>query len=67
MDGETININKADEEELMRLPGVGEVIAKRICETRKELGGFHSVEELKNVKGIGENLYQKMKDHVVTE
>lgn len=67
MDGETININSADEKELMRLPGIGEVLAKRICEDRKEQGGFRSVEELKRVKGIGENLYQRIKEYVVTE
>lgn len=67
MDGETVNINTADEKELMRLPGVGKVMAKRICETRKELGVFQSVDDLKKVKGIGEGTYQKLKDYVVIE
>ncbi len=65
MEGETININKADAKELMRLPGVGEVLAKRICETRNELGAFQKPEDLKKVKGIGENLFQNMKKYIV--
>ena len=66
-EGETINVNKADVRELMRLPGVGEVLAGRVVETRKELGGFRTVEDLKKVKGIGENLFQELKNFVVLE
>ncbi len=67
MEGETININTADVKGLMRLPGIGEVLAKRICDTRQTLGGFESIEELKTVKGIGEKLYQKIKEYIVLE
>ncbi len=67
LDGETININKADVDDLVRLPGIGQVMAERICETRQALGGFRSLDELKKVKGIGEKLYQKIKEYVVLE
>lgn len=67
VEGETVNINTADTAELMRLPGVGETLAKRICETREALGGFRSTEELKDVKGIGESTYQELKNYVVVE
>lgn len=49
-----INLNTATAEELMELDGVGEVIAQRILEYRETYGSFHSVDELLNVKGIGE-------------
>lgn len=59
-----ININTADKEELMTLDGIGEVIAERIIEYREEHGGFSSIEEIMNVKGIGEKRYENIKDHI---
>ena len=47
--------------------GYDVMIAKRICETRKELGRFRSLEDLKKVKGIGEGTYEELKDYVVIE
>ncbi len=67
MKGETVNINQATKEELMRLPGIGEVLAERILETRDELGGFQSVEELKKIKGIGDKLFRDIAEYVVLE
>ncbi len=67
MEGETVNINQTDPKELMRIPGVGEVLAERIYNTRLELGGFKSPEDLKKVDGIGEKLYLQVKEYVVLE
>lgn len=57
---ELININEADIGALCELPEVGESTAKKIIEYREEHGGFKSVEELKEVSGIGEQTYIKI-------
>lgn len=49
-----ININTADQQTLMLLPGIGEVISQRIIDYRSENGPFGSTAELINIKGIGE-------------
>ena len=59
-----ININESDAAGLMKLKGVGKVLAGRIIERRSTYGSFGSVEELKKVKGIGRKLYEKIKDEV---
>ena len=51
--GEVLNLNTAGQEQLDSLPGVGPVLAQRIIAWRTEHGGFHSVEELREVKGLG--------------
>ncbi len=50
---EVVNLNTASAEQLDSLPGVGPVLAQRIIAWRAEHGGFHSVEELREVKGLG--------------
>lgn len=65
--GHKININTADEKELMLLDGIGETYAKRIIELRTQLGKFTSIEQLKNVKGIGDKRFEKLKDYVTVE
>ena len=52
--GSTVNINTADDKELQSLPRIGPATAARILEYRKQIGSFKSVDELLNVKGIGE-------------
>ena len=58
-----ININTATKEELTTLTGIGESKANSIIEYRKT-NQFKSIEELKNVSGIGEALYESIKDSI---
>lgn len=62
-----ININKADNAQLESLPGIGPQTAKGITEYRQAHGGFKSVEELKQVKGIGDKKFDAIKDLVTIE
>lgn len=66
-DTEKVNINLAGKEALMTLPGIGAAKAEAIIQYRRVIGGFHSVEELKCVSGIGEAMYDKLKDRISTE
>lgn len=59
-----ININRANIMELKELPGIGDVLAGRIIEYRDEKGGFKSIEEIKNVSGIGDKRFSDIKDKV---
>ncbi len=61
-----ININTASKEELMELDGVGEIIAERIIEYRSNRT-FENVEELTNVKGIGEKKMESIRPYVTTQ
>ena len=56
-----ININKASVSELSSLYGIGEVLAVKIIEYR-EIKPFTSIEEIKNINGIGDYVYEKIKD-----
>lgn len=62
--GSLININTADARELIKLSGIGEVKAAAIVTYREEHGAFSSVEELLNVKGIGEKTLEKIRGYV---
>jgi competence protein ComEA len=57
-----INLNKADENELQNLPGIGPSKAAAIIEYRETNGPFKSVEDLKNISGIGDKTFDKLKD-----
>jgi comEA protein len=59
-----ININTASETELDSLTGIGPTYAKRIIEYRNTNGGFKSIDEVKNVKGIGDKTFLKFKDNI---
>lgn len=59
-----ININTADEILLQQLTGVGPVTAQKIVDYREQHGKFKAIEELKNVSGIGEKTFEKMRDDV---
>lgn len=64
-DDSKVSINNATKEELMKLDGIGEVKAEAIIKYRQENGSFKSVEELKNVSGIGDAVYDKIKDNII--
>lgn len=56
-----VNINTATAAELQKLPGVGPATATRIIEYRQKNGGFKRVEDLMNIRGIGEKSFLKLK------
>ena len=60
-----VNINTASLEELQTLPGVGESKAKSIIEYR-EKQKFKTIEDIKNVTGIGDSLFAKIKENITT-
>jgi len=59
-----INLNTASAEQLTALPGVGPKLAARIVEHRQKEGGFRSVSELMNVKGVGEKNLAKIQGYL---
>ena len=59
-----ININTAGAEELMTLQGVGKAYAERIIEFREKNGPFKKVEDLLNVRGIGEKTFERIKGRI---
>jgi len=59
-----ININTADEKLLDSLPGIGPTLAARIVEYRQTKGPFKTIEEIKNVSGIGEKKFADIKDMI---
>lgn len=64
MNQNKININIANIEELTQLPGIGPAKAKKIVQKREELNGFKSIEQITEVKGIGEKSFEKLKNNI---
>ena len=64
IDDTLISINNSDIEQLKEIPGIGEVKAKAIISYRESNGEFRSIDELKNVDGIGEKTFEKIKDNI---
>ena len=59
-----ININTATMQDLQKLPGIGESIANRILNYRKENGKFNSIEDIKKVSGIGDSKFSNIKQYI---
>lgn len=59
-----LNLNTCTIEQLMTIDGIGEVKAVNIIEYRDYLGGYTSVEQIKNIKGIGESVYAKISPYL---
>lgn len=62
-----ININKAGQAELETIPGVGPSTALKIVTYREENGRFKSIEDIKNVSGIGDAKYEQMKEYITVK
>ena len=62
---ELVNLNTATVTQLETLPGIGPATAQRILEYRQKSGGFKKIEELMNVRGIGEASFLKLKTLVI--
>jgi competence ComEA-like helix-hairpin-helix protein len=59
-----VEVNSANQESLMSVPGIGKKIAQRVIERRKEKEGFKELADLKNIKGISEAKYEKIKGYL---
>ena len=64
---EVLDLNRATPQDLERLHGIGPVLADRIVQFREELGGFSSVEDLLDVRGIGEVILQGIRDELTVD
>jgi len=62
-----VNLNTATVTELMQLPRVGPKTAQRIIEFRRQHGPFQRLEDLMNVKGIGEKTFRRLQAHITLE
>ena len=60
----SLNINKATEQDLQKLPGIGPSLAYRIISYRNENGKFSTVEDIKNVNGIGDSKYENIREYI---
>lgn len=59
-----VNVNKASSEELQSVRGIGPKLAERILKFRQEKGKFEHLEDLKQVNGIGEAKFEKIKNQI---
>ncbi|WP_139904045.1 helix-hairpin-helix domain-containing protein [Clostridium thermarum] len=66
-DEDIININTADKDDLQKIPGVGPVTAQKILDYREKHGYFNSVEEMKNIDGIGDKTLDKMREKITVD
>ncbi len=62
--GQIVSLNNATLEELDTLPGIGPAMAQRIIDYREANGGFKNIEEVKLVSGIGDKLFEKIKEKI---
>ncbi|NDV70055.1 helix-hairpin-helix domain-containing protein [Dysgonomonas sp. 25] len=66
-EGETIEINTADTTLLKQIPGIGSSYSRRIVNYRNSLGGYVRIEQLREVWGLDEDLYQRIKPYITLE
>jgi len=59
-----VDLNSADKDLLTGVPGIGEKLALRILERRVQRSGFSSIEELKDVKGIGDSKFERLVEYL---
>ena len=64
---DAIDLNTADAGELEKIKGIGPALASRIVEYRRQNGDFASVDDIKNVRGIGVALFEKIKSKIKVE
>ncbi|MEK6540390.1 MAG: helix-hairpin-helix domain-containing protein [Deltaproteobacteria bacterium] len=62
-----LDINRATAQDFEALPGIGPKLAEEIIATRKRLGGFKTVDDLKKVKGIGDKKFEKIREKISVE
>lgn len=60
-----LDVNKATKQQLMELPGIGEVLANRILEYRERVGRFRTLDDLQNVKGISGKKFDQLKHLII--
>lgn len=65
--GGLVNLNQADLNQLMTLPGIGEAKAKSILKYREDMGSFSRIEDIMNISGIKEAAFEKLKDYVTVK
>lgn len=63
-ESEKVNINTANQTELETLPGIGTATAEKIIDYRNKNGKFNSIEDIQNVKGIGQSKYENIKENI---
>ena len=64
---EKININRATRKELVKIKGIGPALSGRIMSYREKHGHFKTAEDIKNVKGIGDKTFEKIKRQITLE
>ena len=65
--GDKVNLNTATAEQLQMVTGIGPVLAQRILDYRSDHGSFKTVDDLTNVKGVGEAKLVKLRDALTVE
>jgi len=64
---QVVDLNRCDTSELIKLPGIGPVLSVRIIKYRKLLGGFARSDQLREVYGLPEETYERIKDHIYVD
>ena len=62
-----VNLNSADKELLMKVSGIGEKLAQRIIDYREKSAGFNAIDELKEIKGMNDSKFTKIKEYLTVK